>query len=243
MHIIIVEDLETDCQKLMELIQYDFNKQNQNVDFSCYTNCDEFLKNYHTGICNAIFLDIMMKGTSGIDAAKKIRQKEPYIPIIFTTAEPNFALDGFSVHAMDYLVKPLSQHKVNWCLKQLRKYIIPCYISLLEIVGWGHSNIIQIPLNNIIYAQYRNHIVEIHTTSNVHRTRLSFQDFMALLPQNGQFYVCGRGLMVNFDKVEKITNGLFIMKNQQNISFSRNRNTEIQKAFAEWVFARSRKGV
>ncbi len=49
--------------------------------------------------------------------------------------------------------------------------------------------------------------------------------------------------MVDFDKVERITNGMFIMKNQQNIAFSRNRNTEIQKAFAEWIFVRSRKGV
>ena len=244
LHIIIVEDLEADRKKLMELIQYDFNKQNQTVEFSCYTNCDVFLKEYHTGICDALFLDIMMEGTSGIDAAKKVRENEPNIPIIFTTAEPNFALDGFSVHAMDYLMKPLSEYKVNWCLKQLQEYIAtPRYISILEITGWGHSNIIQISLDNIVYAQYHNHTVEIHTLNSIHRTRLSFQDFMALLPQNGRFYICGRGLMVDFDKVERITNGIFIMKNQQNIAFSRNRNTEIQKAFAEWIFVRSRKGV
>ncbi|MDE7244781.1 MAG: LytTR family DNA-binding domain-containing protein, partial [Oscillospiraceae bacterium] len=133
MHLILVEDLDMDRERLAELIRSDCALRRENVDLSFYAGGEEFLAQYRPQSCDGIFLDILLGGVSGIKVAERVREQEPRLPVIFTTTEPDFALDGFSVHAMDYLLKPLSQEKVSWCLEQLREYLaVPSSIPLLE---------------------------------------------------------------------------------------------------------------
>ena len=243
MHLIIVEDSEFDCEALKKLIQNDCDANCQTVDFSCYKSGETFLENYHAGICDALFLDILMNGISGIDVAAKVRKTQPRLPIIFTTTEPDFALEGFAVHAMDYLVKPLASSKVSWCLKELREYLAaPSFLTLSQTKGRGHSVPKTIELNHILYAECQNHNMIIHTILEIIHTRLSFQDFVSRLPQSGRFLVCGRGLVVNLSYVEQVKTGELLLKNDKLLSFSRGRTNEIQDAFSSWLFSHSRKG-
>lgn len=243
MHLIIVENLDTDRGKLEELIRRDCCQQGQKADFSFYENGEAFLADYRPGSCDCIFLDILMDGMSGMEVARKIRLTEPRLPIVFTTTEPDFALEGFSVHAMDYLVKPLSADRVAWCLKELREYLaVPACITLMEIRGWGHSAPVDIALDDVLYGQHHNHIMEVHTVRRVCRTRLSFREFTALLPHAGRFYICGRGLVVNLSQVERVGDGTLLLKNGENLPFSRSHKSEVQNAFSRWSFACSRKG-
>src|SRR6187549_4067915 len=58
-----------------------------------------------TGTVQLLFLDIQMPRITGIDFFKTLKNPPP---VIFTTAYPQYALDGFEVNALDYLVKPIS---------------------------------------------------------------------------------------------------------------------------------------
>lgn len=243
LHLIIVEDLELDQENLKKLIQKDCDISHETVNFSCYKNGEVFLSNYHAGTCDALFLDILLDGISGIEIAKKVREIEPRLPIIFTTTEPDFALDGFTVHAMDYLLKPLRPEKVSWCLKELREYLsVPAFLTLSEIEGRGHSSARNVALNDILYGICQNHNMIIHTITGTICTRLSFQNFQAHLPHIGCFLVCGRGLVVNLSYVEQVKTGELLLKTGETLPFSRNRTTKIQEAFSSWLFSRSRKG-
>jgi len=243
LYFIIVEDLASDRENLKELIQKDCEAGCLTVDFSCYGSGKTFLDHYHAGIGDALFLDILLDGISGIDVAKKVRETEPRLPIIFTTAEPDFALDGFAVHAMDYLIKPLVPSKVSWCLNELREYLtIPTFLILPETNGRGHSTPRTIALNDILYGECQNHSMLIHTAAGTVCARISFQEFNARLPHTGRFLVCGRGLVVNLSHVEQVKTGELLLKNGKTLSFSRSRTSEVREAFSSWLFANSRKG-
>lgn len=243
MRLAIVEDLETDRRRLAGLIRRDCARMGESADISIYESGETFLEQYRPGSCDGVFLDILLGGISGIDTAKRIRGKEPRLPIIFTTTEPDFALDGFEVHAMDYLVKPVEEARVSWCMKELRGCLTaPAAVSLLEVSGWGHASPVSVPLDEILYGQYQNHCVEVHTTVRTICTRLSFQEFTERLPQAGCFVVCGRGLVVNLSQIERVGDSALLLRNGESIQFSRSRKQEIQRAFTEWAFARSRKG-
>lgn len=243
MHLIIVEDLETDREQLAGLIRQDCARTGRTVDLSFYESGEAFLEQYHPGSCDGIFLDILMNTLSGVDVAWKVREAEPRLPIIFTTTEPDYALDGFSLHALDYLVKPVTAEKVAWCLKELTAYLeTPASLSLTEISGRGHSKPLDIPLDNIRYAEYHRHVMEIHTALGKFTARISFQDFTAKLPHNGRFYVCGRGLVVNFSQIERVEDGFLLLKGGEILPFSHRRKKEVQKAFRDWTFASLRKG-
>ncbi len=65
---------------------------------------------------------------------------------------------------------------------------------------------------------------------------------MGQLPHTGRFFVCGRGLVVNLSQVARVLENELLLKNGDRLSFSRSRRQEIQKAYADWVFTRSREG-
>ncbi len=243
MHLAIVEDLELDCKNLKELIQKDCNANQQAVNFSCYKSGKTFLDHYHAGIYDALFLDILMDDISGIKIAENVRKIEPRLPIIFTTAEPDFALEGFAVHAMDYLVKPINSSKISWCLKELREYLAaPAFLILPEIGGRGHSSVRTIELNDILYGESQNHNILIHTVKETISIRISFQDFHTRLPDTGRFLVCRRGLIVNLSYVEQVKTGEILLKGGETLPISRRRAEEVRNAFSSWLFSRSRKG-
>lgn len=243
MHLIIVEDLSFDQEKLADLLRQDCASHEESLDLSFYASGEDFLAHYRPKSCDGLFLDIVLGGLSGIEVARRVREKEPYLPIIFTTTERDYAVDGFAVRGTDYLIKPLDPAQVARCMERLREFLaVPSSISLLETSGRGHSAPVEIPLDDILYAQCFDHIIQVKTIFAVYRTRQSFQDIAAQLPHTGRFYVCGRGLAVNLSYVERVLEGELLLKNGDRLSFSRSRKQDVQRAYADWSFTRSRKG-
>ena len=243
MHLIIVEDLETDREQLAALLRQDCASHEESVDISFYASGEEFQKRYRPKSCDGLFLDITLGGLTGIELARKVREEEKRLPIIFTTIGRDYAVDGFAVRATDYLVKPLDPGQVARCMERLREYLsTPSSISLLEPSGRGHSTPVDVALDDILYGQYVDHVMTVYTGSGAYRTRSSFQDFTAQLPHTGRFHVCGRGLVVNLSHVARVLDSELLLKNGERLPFSRNRRQEIQKAYAAWQFACSREG-
>jgi len=243
LYLIIVEDLESDRQRLAALIRQECAGHGESVDLSFYASGEEFLAHYRPRSCDGLFLDIVLGDLTGIEVARRVRETEERLPVIFTTGERDYAVDGFAVRATDYLVKPLDPEQIARCMGRLREYLAaPPSLSLQETSGRGHSAPVDVPLDDILYAQCFDHTIQVNTTAGVYRTRQSFQDFTARLPHTGRFYVCGRGLVVNLSHVARVLDRELLLKNGERLSFSRNRRQDIQRAYAQWAVARSRKG-
>ncbi len=243
MHWIIVEDLDIDRRKLAELLRADCSAHGEDADFSFYASGEEFLAGYRPGSCDGLFLDVLLGGLTGVEAARKVREAEPRLPIVFISVERDYAVEGFEVNAADYLVKPLEPERVARCMGRLREYLSrPSSISLLETSAWGHADPVDVPLEEILYARYANHIMDVHTTLGVFCTRQSFRDFAARLPHTGRFLVCGRGLVVNLSQVARAGDGKLLLKNGEALAVPLRRKKEIQRAYTEWVFTRTRRG-
>lgn len=243
LHLIIVEDLPLDRERLADLIRRDCDGHGERAELSFYESGEAFLEGYRPGFCDGLFLDIVLDGLTGMEAARRVREREPRLPIIFTTTRRDYAVDGFAVHATDYLVKPVAQDRVSWCMDQLRESLAePPSLSLLETSGRGHSAPVDVPLDDIRYAQCFDHIIQVSTVSGVYRTRCSFQDFTAQLPRTGRFCVCGRGLVVNLSHVTRVLDRELLLKSGDRLPFSRNRRQDIQRAYTAWAAARARKG-
>jgi DNA-binding LytR/AlgR family response regulator len=70
---------------------------------------------------NCVFLDIQMNRLNGLDLAKKINKR---IKIVFTTAYPNFALQGYELDVADYLLKPFSPDRFNRSIHKVRALLL-----------------------------------------------------------------------------------------------------------------------
>ena len=111
MRIAIVDDCESERNELYErllknkfLISYD-------VELRLYDSGSDFLNEALQNRFDLVFLDIYMNDENGIETAQKLRAFDRKCLLIFTTTSTDHALDGFSVRALHYLVKPYSNEE------------------------------------------------------------------------------------------------------------------------------------
>ena len=247
MHIAIVEDFVFDQKHLIDLIQKNFEEHGEMADFTCYENGEAFLKAFRPGLFNAVFMDIMLakNGLNGIETAEKLRTVAARIPLIFVSNERDYSLEGYRVHPLDYLLKPVDADALDWCLNEIRTFLSePAYIEIQAVLGQGQSSCQRILLDDFLYAETQNHRLIIHTLKGDVATRLSFSDLMTLLPKSGRFYMSGRGLLLNFSQVASVNeDGSVHLKNGSCFFCSRRKKKETREAFMSYLFTCMRKGM
>ena len=121
LHIAIVDDLETDREKLEKAVSAFFSR---NADVSCdimtHASGEELLEAFSPGTFDLAFLDIQMEGMSGIELAKTLRALDTKLLMVFLTSSREYAFDAFPVHPFDYLVKHLIRPGAIFFLSRLR---------------------------------------------------------------------------------------------------------------------------
>lgn len=202
------------------------------------------LCSFRPGLYSAVFLDIILKDMTGIETARAIREQDSQILLVFTTAERDFALDSYEVHALDYLVKPVNKDRLDWCMKAIRESLAaPAFIEIRESAGQGISDNHFLCLDDILYTEaFRSRLI-VHTASGDLYSNQTSAEFVEQLPRNGQFFECSRGLIVNFSQVYKVmSDGEIQLKNGHSFYCSRRKQKDTQNAFASYLFSRIQKG-
>lgn len=110
--IAIVEDSKRDYENLNELLLRYSSEKGEIFDIKYFPNAVDFISDYSYDL-DLIFLDIMMPGFSGMDAAKDLRKFDEGVTLIFVTNMPQFAIEGYNVNASFYLLKPLSYPELS----------------------------------------------------------------------------------------------------------------------------------
>lgn len=95
------------------------------ADFSFFPSGEAFLEAFRPGLFSVVFMDIMLdrNGKNGMETAKELRKTALRLPIIFTTTEPEFSLEGYEVHPLDYLLKPVDPLQAGLVSAELREFL------------------------------------------------------------------------------------------------------------------------
>ncbi|MDR2890312.1 MAG: LytTR family DNA-binding domain-containing protein [Alistipes sp.] len=159
------------------------------------------------------FLDIQMPGMNGIDLAKTIGDKTR---VIFTTAFPQYALEGFRVDALDYLLKPVSfgeftrsvEKAVEWFdVRRAAEAASNGGEPRVIVVKSAYKQFV-IPLDNIVYIEGIRDYIRIHTMDaagmvGAVQTLMNMKTVEEMLPRS-RFARVHRSYIVNLDRIEKI---------------------------------------
>ena len=240
MNIAIIEDSGQELSLLERYLQaYLSNRQVYRV-IDTYTSGDAFLENWPSKSYDLIFLDILMDGISGIEVARKIRETDSECLLIFISSSKEYALQGFEVRAFDYLLKPLSEERfqrtMDLCHNELAKHIR--YIEVKE-----SRTLVKIPLGEIIYTDYYNHYIQIHTSARLIRSYQQFDVFSPLLLCYPQFLCCYRNCIVNMDHVASVDKHDFIMENGERVPITRGNRNAIYQQYADYQFLKINGGI
>jgi two-component system LytT family response regulator len=183
------------------------------------------------------FLDINMPDISGLSLAKSINQKAK---IIFTTAYREYAVDGFNLQAVDYLLKPISFDRF---LQSIHKYFegvsfidseIKIEKSVLKndfIFVRSERKMIKINFDEIRYVESLSDYIKIHSVDKTITTRETISNIETKLPAKN-FLRIHRSYIVNLKKINSYTNE-FVEIGKNAIPISRTYKENVLKKLTE----------
>lgn len=160
-------------------------KTNDIVLEKTFTNSVKALEYLAANSVDLIFIDIQMPSTLGTDLVREIHYN---IMVVFTTAYSEYAVEGFNLNAVDYLLKPFTQERFEQCINKIKDQIkikqVESYESGIISFKTDYSNV-PILLSEIRFIEGYDDYLKIHTSkSSPLVVRMTFKVLMTKLPVN-----------------------------------------------------------
>ena len=237
--IAVVDDLAPERQSLIRGLETWFRDRAELV-LKEYGNGGSMLREFGQGRFQIAFLDIRMEEMDGISLAKKLRELDPALLIIFLTSTREYAFDAFHVHPFDYLLKPCGYDALARVLTDAVRFLS---MEETEITVRISRSPVKVPLSRILTASSQGHSVEIVTSDGSSlRTVMTFADFISLLGGDERFLVCNRGLVINMDHVLTVEGEAFRMSDGSLCPMRTKGRAELTARFAQYQISRMKRG-
>ncbi len=177
-----------------------------------------------------LFLDIQMPRITGMEFFKTL-QNPP--PVIFTTAYPQYALEGFEVNALDYLVKPVSFDRFLKAAMKGREYYEIREENVKEAAQSDYffikadNKFVRILFDEVLLVEALQNYVTVHTRDKKYMTYLTFKSVEEHLPSD-KFIKVHKSYIVAVSKIDSIE-GNDIRIGQLHIPISRNQKEAVME--------------
>ena len=199
--IALVDDNELDAKRLENAINTHLEKLGIKGAVDIFTRAVNFIED-SKDVYDCLFLDIDMPFMSGMKCAHKLREANNRVPIIFETNYSSLAIDGYSVNALGFIVKPVKQEDVDEVLDKLLEKIKE-EADETKIIVKVKSGYQSIALNEIKYIEVNIHDIYYHCKNDVYQSRGVLKEIEKQLPSD-KFVNCSNCYLVNLDYIDSI---------------------------------------
>ena len=223
--IAIVEDEQQSIDLLIEYFQQYAKENNVSFDFFVFHDGDEITHEYSAQY-DIIFLDIEMKRQDGMSAAEQIRHFDPNVIIVFVTNMRQYAIKGYKVRALSYLVKPVTYFAFS---QELKKLLIIAEKNQLKkfLLIPTEKGKQKISSNEIMYIESYKHDLFIFTNEETYKIRETIKKMEEKLA-SFSFARSDNSYLINLNYVEAIEEDMVVIKDKK-INISRSRKKEFMK--------------
>lgn len=224
----LCEDENVFFEAHKKICQNIFDRLNIEYHISGFRNSNDFLKAFmeEGKRYDLLLLDILMNGTDGMALAHRIRKSDREATIIFITSSPDFALQGYDVGALHYLMKPLDGKK----LEQLIHADYHSRFSNQFFLFETHEGKRRIAIKDIICLETAGRRVEVTVLEGSIYVSGKLTDLLNELPKE-QFTRCHQAYAVNIQSIRELTKQDAIAVNGKEIPVSRTYMKDVQRAF------------
>lgn len=237
MHIALVDDLESDRRLLeRELRSFCSYHLGQTGTVAAFSSAEALLARFRPDMYSIVFLDICMDGMNGIQLARRLREMDPRLLIVFLTASREFAFEAFPVHPFDYLVKPYSRSDLYRVLEEALRVLAAAERTIAVRVS---RETVEIPVRRISAAVARGHNVELRLAGHDPLyTTMTFSEVQEKLAGDPRFLLCNRGILVNMEQVLTLTEELVRMKDGESFPVRRRNRAELRATFSQYMLSK-----
>lgn len=198
--IAICDDLESDRDYLKDLLNKWAINNSHLLNIDTFSSAESFLFHYEEAKdYDILLLDIEMGLMDGVSMAKKIRQDNDAVQIIFITGYSDYISEGYEVNALHYLMKPVKEEKLFSVLERAIEKISKNDVVLNMDSANG---MVRVPIYQIRFAEVFGNYVTIHANDEV-VVKMTLNEIEKLLDE--RFYRVGRSVIVNLNEVSRVT--------------------------------------
>ncbi len=236
MKIAIIDDSPSDRQEAETIFRSYLTRchpaAQASFEFLVFDSAEAFLSDFAPNTFTLIILDIYMKKMNGLEAARRIRSLGEECPIVFLTTSDEHVLEGYSVFAAGYFIKPLHEH-TDAFLKTL-DHCLPNLLNRQQALTVAtRDTVFRIPFPKILFIDCSapHHNVRIHMTEASVCTIASYAECYDVLSLDGRFLECYHRILVNMDFIDSMEDEYFQLTNTEHIPISRRKKNQVQKQY------------
>ena len=229
--IMILEDEEEQLNRLTDYLRrLERESSRMRIDIRSFTHAMNLLDNYR---CDAdlLLLDIQLPDMTGIEMAKRIRKMDQSVMIIFVTSLSQYAMEGYAVHAFDYILKPVQYDsfsvKMKNAIKMLSHQSQGVWLTLKI-----RERAERVRSDEVLYIESTAHDIYIHTnhrTLKVWGTLISFEEQL----KDESFVRCNSCYLVNLKYVTTV-HGDYVTVGGNDLAVSKPKRKNFLIALAQY---------
>ncbi len=231
LNIVLLEDENEQAQRLIGFL-HRYSDEHPDFQFSL-THYDRSLPliSEYKADADIAFLDIQVPDATGMEAARYIREKDKRVIIIFITMLTQYAIEGYSVGAFDYVLKPVRYEEFSTKMDRVCRMLAHQSTSVsLELRT--KEEIRRVDADSVTFIEVANHDILIHTDREVIRQWGNLKSYEEKLAP-AHFVRCNACYLVNLKYVRGIV-GDTVRVHEDSLPISKSKRKEFLAALAQY---------
>ena len=228
-NIAVVEDDDQEAKKLTDCLEEFAARKHLQFQITRFPDAAMLLDRYKSNY-DLIFLDIVLPLISGMEAARRLRRTDSSVTIVFVTNTAQYAVEGYSVGAFDYILKPVNDSAFELKLKRILSHLGSKIEDRISIRTEGGTTSLQ--LRKIRYVEVEGHYLNWHTLDGDYRSLGPLKHIDKQLPES--YCAISRWYVVNMQHVHSVT-GDDVLIGEERLRIGRSYKQKFLQAFAEYM--------
>lgn len=224
----IVEDSPKELEHLQACLARYSAEREIPLETTAFGDAASFLEKYRADY-DIVFMDIELPGINGMEAAHRLREIDQQVILIFVTNMAQFAVKGYEVDALDYIIKPAQYGPLSIKLDRAVARWKAAGESVMVQQATGTQRVL---LRELFYIEVQGHKLTYHTERGEVSGNGTLQDTEKRLHDKG-FLRCNKCYLVNQKHIQAVTGSDVVLTNGERLQISRLRKKEFMEELSQ----------